>query len=84
MNLKNFLLLFLLSINSINLLQDPEQISQCGNGKATYYDAESEENVDLEILLVQLILPQQKILFMIKVMLVEYVTKLLEKKAQKL
>ena len=44
MNLRNFLIIFLLSINSINLLQDPEQISQCGNGKATYYDVTSEGN----------------------------------------
>jgi len=44
MNLKIFLVLFLLSINSINLLQDPEQISQCGNGKATYYDVIGEGN----------------------------------------
>ena len=44
MNLRNFAILFLLSINSINLLQDPEQISQCGNGKATYYDASSGGN----------------------------------------
>jgi expansin (peptidoglycan-binding protein) len=44
MNLINFLILLLLLINSINLLQDPEQISQCGNGKATYYDATSGGN----------------------------------------
>ena len=44
MNLKCVVILFLLSINSINSLQDAEQISQCGNGKATYYDVTSQGN----------------------------------------
>ena len=44
MNLRNFLILVLFLINSINLLQDPEQISQCGNGKATYYEANENGN----------------------------------------